>query len=74
MCSVGVGCDLRCVLRYMSYWKGRFLDQPLTEYCSVIKTNSEGPVGKTDLPHHRLTLVDLPHSLTSADLPHKLTI
>ncbi|KAG7259078.1 hypothetical protein CRUP_016710 [Coryphaenoides rupestris] len=30
--------------KYMSYWKGRFLDQPITEYCSVIKTNSEGPV------------------------------
>ncbi|CAL8322870.1 unnamed protein product [Gadus morhua 'NCC'] len=34
--------------RYMSYWKGRFLDQPLTEYCSVIKTNSEGPVEKQE--------------------------
>ncbi|KAK0140423.1 Zinc finger protein 277 [Merluccius polli] len=34
--------------KYMSYWKGRFLDQPITEYCSVIKTNSEGPVEKQE--------------------------
>lgn len=32
-------------LRYMLYWKGRFLEQPVTEFCSVIKTNSTGPVG-----------------------------
>lgn len=32
-------------LRYLLYWKGRFLEQPVTEFCSVIKTNSTGPVG-----------------------------
>ncbi|TRY54858.1 hypothetical protein DNTS_001812 [Danionella cerebrum] len=30
--------------RYMMYWKRRFKDQPLTDFCSVIKTNSEGPI------------------------------
>ncbi|MED6282208.1 hypothetical protein CHARACLAT_029602 [Characodon lateralis] len=29
---------------YMVYWKGRFLEQPVTDFCSVIKTNSTGPV------------------------------
>uniref|UniRef100_A0A8C1R8Z1 Zinc finger protein 277 n=1 Tax=Cyprinus carpio TaxID=7962 RepID=A0A8C1R8Z1_CYPCA len=32
---------------YMLYWKKRFTEQPITDFCSVIKTNSEGPVGKT---------------------------
>uniref|UniRef100_A0A8C1R978 Zinc finger protein 277 n=1 Tax=Cyprinus carpio TaxID=7962 RepID=A0A8C1R978_CYPCA len=30
--------------RYMLYWKKRFTEQPITDFCSVIKTNSEGPV------------------------------
>uniref|UniRef100_A0A8P4KRN5 C2H2-type domain-containing protein n=1 Tax=Dicentrarchus labrax TaxID=13489 RepID=A0A8P4KRN5_DICLA len=29
--------------KYMLYWKGRFLEQPVTDFCSVIKTNSTGP-------------------------------
>lgn len=29
----------------MFHWRSRFLEQPLTEFCSVIKTNSTGPVG-----------------------------
>ncbi|XP_026032612.1 zinc finger protein 277-like [Astatotilapia calliptera] len=32
------------VPKYLLYWKGRFLEQPLTDFCSVIKTNSTGPV------------------------------
>lgn len=32
--------------RYLLYWKGRFLEQPVTDFCSVIKTNSTGPVGE----------------------------
>uniref|UniRef100_A0A3P9AV38 Zinc finger protein 277 n=1 Tax=Maylandia zebra TaxID=106582 RepID=A0A3P9AV38_9CICH len=28
------------VPKYLLYWKGRFLEQPLTDFCSVIKTNS----------------------------------
>uniref|UniRef100_A0A3P9AUU7 Zinc finger protein 277 n=1 Tax=Maylandia zebra TaxID=106582 RepID=A0A3P9AUU7_9CICH len=34
------------VPKYLLYWKGRFLEQPLTDFCSVIKTNSTGPVGE----------------------------
>uniref|UniRef100_A0A672YF65 Zinc finger protein 277 n=1 Tax=Sphaeramia orbicularis TaxID=375764 RepID=A0A672YF65_9TELE len=33
---------------YMLYWKGRFLEQPVTDFCSVIKTNSTGPVEKQE--------------------------
>ncbi|XP_026880357.2 zinc finger protein 277 isoform X2 [Electrophorus electricus] len=29
--------------KYMLYWKKRFTEQPITDFCSVIKTNSEGP-------------------------------
>uniref|UniRef100_A0A8B9LAK1 C2H2-type domain-containing protein n=1 Tax=Astyanax mexicanus TaxID=7994 RepID=A0A8B9LAK1_ASTMX len=29
--------------KYMLYWKKRFAEQPITDFCSVIKTNSEGP-------------------------------
>uniref|UniRef100_A0AAY4DZ05 C2H2-type domain-containing protein n=1 Tax=Denticeps clupeoides TaxID=299321 RepID=A0AAY4DZ05_9TELE len=29
--------------RYMLYWRTRFSQQPITDFCSVIKTNSEGP-------------------------------
>lgn len=32
-------------LRYLLYWKGRLMEQPVTEFCSVIKTNSTGPAG-----------------------------
>ncbi|RVE71468.1 hypothetical protein OJAV_G00052200 [Oryzias javanicus] len=34
--------------RYMLYWKGRFLEQPIADFCSVIKTNSTGPVEKQE--------------------------
>ncbi|CAK6983331.1 zinc finger protein 277 [Scomber scombrus] len=34
--------------KYMLYWKGRFLEQPVTDFCSVIKTNSTGPVEKQE--------------------------
>lgn len=34
--------------RYLLYWKGRFLEQPITDFCSVIKTNSTGPVEKQE--------------------------
>lgn len=40
----------RSTLRYMLYWRSRFLEQPLTEFCSVIKTNSSGPVGASADP------------------------
>uniref|UniRef100_A0AAX7SPE3 C2H2-type domain-containing protein n=1 Tax=Astatotilapia calliptera TaxID=8154 RepID=A0AAX7SPE3_ASTCA len=36
------------VPKYLLYWKGRFLEQPLTDFCSVIKTNSTGPVEKQE--------------------------
>lgn len=29
--------------RYILYWKKRFTEQPITDFCSVIKTNSQGP-------------------------------
>ncbi|XP_061578684.1 zinc finger protein 277 [Cololabis saira] len=32
--------------KYVLYWKGRFLEQPVTDFCSVIKTNSTGPAEK----------------------------
>ncbi|XP_061696624.1 zinc finger protein 277 isoform X2 [Syngnathoides biaculeatus] len=32
--------------KYLLYWKGRFLEQPITDFCSEIKTNSTGPVEK----------------------------
>ncbi|KAK1888019.1 Zinc finger protein 277 [Dissostichus eleginoides] len=28
--------------------KGRFLEQPITDFCSVIKTNSTGPIEKQE--------------------------
>ncbi|XP_034443398.1 zinc finger protein 277 isoform X2 [Hippoglossus hippoglossus] len=34
--------------KYLLYWKGRFLEQPITDFCSVIKTNSTGPVEKQE--------------------------
>ncbi|CAJ1055877.1 LOW QUALITY PROTEIN: zinc finger protein 277 [Xyrichtys novacula] len=33
---------------YLLYWRGRFLEQPITDFCSVIKTNSTGPVEKQE--------------------------
>ncbi|XP_056138322.1 zinc finger protein 277 [Lampris incognitus] len=42
--------------RYMQYWKGRFLEQPITDFCSVIKTNSNGPVEKQE---HYFLLCDV---------------
>ncbi|OCT88992.1 hypothetical protein XELAEV_18017621mg [Xenopus laevis] len=30
--------------RYVFYWKKRFSEQPITEFCSVIRTNSEASV------------------------------
>ncbi|RXN23372.1 zinc finger protein 277-like [Labeo rohita] len=33
--------------RYILYWKKRFTEQPITDFCSVIKTNSEGPNNKS---------------------------
>lgn len=41
--------------QYMLYWKKRFTEQPITDYCSVIKTNSEGPV---DQQEHYFLLCD----------------
>uniref|UniRef100_A0A8C9T178 Zinc finger protein 277 n=1 Tax=Scleropages formosus TaxID=113540 RepID=A0A8C9T178_SCLFO len=43
--------DVRLVAdfpRYMMYWRRRFAEQPLTDFCSVIQTNSEGPVEKQE--------------------------
>ncbi|XP_066505179.1 zinc finger protein 277 [Hoplias malabaricus] len=34
--------------KYMLYWKKRFTEQPITDFCSVIKTNSEGPVDQQE--------------------------
>ncbi|XP_004069426.1 zinc finger protein 277 [Oryzias latipes] len=34
--------------KYMLYWKGRFLEQPVADFCSVIKTNSAGPADKQE--------------------------
>ncbi|KAM4619198.1 zinc finger protein 277 [Polymixia lowei] len=42
--------------KYMLYWKGRFLEQPVTDFCSVIKTNSEGPAEKQE---HYFLLCDV---------------
>lgn len=43
----------------MLYWRGRFLEQPVTDFCSVIKTNSTGPVGEsTELLLRNLTTND----------------
>nr|XP_015208035.1 PREDICTED: zinc finger protein 277 [Lepisosteus oculatus] len=34
--------------RYILYWKKRFAEHPITEFCSVIRTNSEGPVERQE--------------------------
>ncbi|KAI7811948.1 zinc finger protein 277 [Triplophysa rosa] len=44
--------------RYMLYWKKRFTEQPITDFCSVIKTNSEGPVEQQE--HYFLLCDALP--------------
>uniref|UniRef100_A0A671PF93 Zinc finger protein 277-like n=1 Tax=Sinocyclocheilus anshuiensis TaxID=1608454 RepID=A0A671PF93_9TELE len=43
---------------YMLYWKKRFTEQPITDFCSVIKTNSEGPVEQQE--HYFLLCDALP--------------
>nr|XP_057931637.1 zinc finger protein 277 isoform X2 [Doryrhamphus excisus] len=42
--------------KYLVYWKGRFLEQPITDFCSVIKTNSTGPVEQQE---HYFLLCDV---------------
>ncbi|KAI2648328.1 Zinc finger protein 277 [Labeo rohita] len=44
--------------RYILYWKKRFTEQPITDFCSVIKTNSEGPVEQQE--HYFLLCDALP--------------
>ncbi|KAM6384707.1 zinc finger protein 277 isoform 1-T1 [Alca torda] len=34
--------------RYILYWKKRFAEQPITDFCSVIRTNSEAPLEEQD--------------------------
>ncbi|KAK5901571.1 hypothetical protein CesoFtcFv8_006926 [Champsocephalus esox] len=34
--------------KYLLFWRGRFLEQPITDFCSVIKTNSTGPIEKQE--------------------------
>ncbi|XP_031471511.1 zinc finger protein 277 [Phasianus colchicus] len=34
--------------RYILYWKKRFAEQPVTDFCSVIRTNSEAPLEEQD--------------------------
>uniref|UniRef100_A0A8V0XAA3 Zinc finger protein 277 n=1 Tax=Gallus gallus TaxID=9031 RepID=A0A8V0XAA3_CHICK len=34
--------------RYVLYWKKRFAEQPVTDFCSVIRTNSEAPLEEQD--------------------------
>ncbi|XP_067855672.1 zinc finger protein 277 [Heptranchias perlo] len=29
--------------RYVLYWKKRFIERPITDFCSIIRTNSQGP-------------------------------
>ncbi|XP_072242597.1 zinc finger protein 277 isoform X2 [Leuresthes tenuis] len=48
--------------RYMLYWKGRFLEQQVTDFCSVIKTNSTGPAEKQE--HYFLLCDILPEDRT----------
>uniref|UniRef100_A0A8C7NXJ7 Zinc finger protein 277 n=1 Tax=Oncorhynchus mykiss TaxID=8022 RepID=A0A8C7NXJ7_ONCMY len=42
--------------KYMEYWKNRISEQPITDFCSVIKTNSQGPVEKQE---HYFLLCDV---------------
>ncbi|XP_051482531.1 zinc finger protein 277 isoform X2 [Apus apus] len=34
--------------RYILYWKRRFAEQPITDFCSVIRTNTEAPLEEQD--------------------------
>lgn len=34
------------VLRYILYWRKRFAEQPVTDFCSVIRINSTAPLGE----------------------------
>ncbi|XP_048356836.1 zinc finger protein 277 [Sphaerodactylus townsendi] len=34
--------------RYVLYWKKRFSEQPITDFCCVIKTNSKAPLEEQD--------------------------
>ncbi|KAJ8245662.1 hypothetical protein GJAV_G00273120 [Gymnothorax javanicus] len=55
--------------RYILYWRKRLTEQPITDFCSVIKTNSEGPVEKQEhyfllcdvLPEDRVLREQLQH-------------
>ncbi|KAJ8002835.1 hypothetical protein DPEC_G00163100 [Dallia pectoralis] len=42
--------------RYMQYWKKRISEQPVTDFCSVIKTNTQGFVEKQE---HYFLLCDI---------------
>ncbi|XP_062856135.1 zinc finger protein 277 [Trichomycterus rosablanca] len=42
--------------KYMLYWRKRFTEQPITDFCSVIKTNSEGP---SELQEYYFLLCDV---------------
>ncbi|XP_054632693.1 zinc finger protein 277 [Dunckerocampus dactyliophorus] len=48
--------------KYLAHWKGRFLEQPITDFCSVIKTNSTGPVEQQE--HYFLLCDVLPEDRT----------
>ncbi|XP_015270934.1 PREDICTED: zinc finger protein 277 [Gekko japonicus] len=39
---------LFCLLRYALYWKKRFSEQPITDFCCVIRTNSKAPLEEQD--------------------------
>ncbi|XP_072341404.1 zinc finger protein 277 isoform X2 [Scyliorhinus torazame] len=32
--------------RYILYWKKRFIEQPITDFCTVVRTNSQAPEGE----------------------------
>ncbi|XP_043944612.1 zinc finger protein 277 isoform X2 [Protopterus annectens] len=44
--------------RYSLYWKKRFTEQPVTDFCSVIRTNSKGPIEEQE--HYFLLCDALP--------------
>uniref|UniRef100_A0ACB8FQ23 Uncharacterized protein n=1 Tax=Sphaerodactylus townsendi TaxID=933632 RepID=A0ACB8FQ23_9SAUR len=41
-------CALQPAFRYVLYWKKRFSEQPITDFCCVIKTNSKAPLEEQD--------------------------
>lgn len=47
-----------CFDSYMLYWAKRFSESPITEFCSVIKTNSTGPVGMYCMPVLTYIIID----------------